>query len=68
MSASHYPLEHFYIGQSPTLGDGKFEQAVLAASPGITREEIDRLTARYGIQRNGVVQSFSILRDTQPGR
>lgn len=68
LSASHYPLEHFYIGQSPTLGDGKFEQAVLAASPGITREEIDRLTARYGIQRNGVVQSFSILRDTQPGR
>lgn len=67
MSATNHPLDHFYVGQSPKLGDNKFEQTVLAASAGVTADIIGRLTARYGIQRNGVAQSFSLIRDSVPG-
>lgn len=68
MSATNHPLDHFYVGQSPKLGDNKFEQTVLATSAGITADIIQRLTARYGIQRNGVAQSFSLIRDSVPGQ
>lgn len=68
MSATHQPLEHFYTGLSPNLGDGKFQQTVLAASPTVKNDTIERLVARYGIQRNGVAQSFSILRDSIPNQ
>ncbi len=67
MSATHHPLDHFYVGQSPKLGDVKFEQTVLAASSGVTADIIERMTARYSIQRNGVAQSFSLIRDSVPG-
>jgi len=49
------------------LGDVKFEQTVLAASAGVTADIIERMTARYSIQRNGVSQSFSLIRDSVPG-
>ncbi|MCU0475017.1 MAG: hypothetical protein MUC99_02695 [Anaerolineae bacterium] len=68
MSAKHYPLEHFYVSQTPKIGEAKFEQAVVAMSPNVTPDLIERLTTRYGLQRNGIVQSFTLLRDTQPGR
>jgi|GEM_PF-2622936 len=67
LSATHHPLDHFYVGQSPKLGDSKFEQTVLAASAGVTADMIERMTARYSIQRNGIAHSFSLIRDSVPG-